>query len=85
MSIDGKVGTEGQGHSGCLATKSFHVSSLLGANPGDTSTWHALPQRPSCAKDIAELTLFFTVSSKGTRCFLEQGAQVFAKCHRSLN
>ena len=33
MSMDGKVGTEGQGHSGCLATKSFHVLSLLGANP----------------------------------------------------
>ena len=31
MSIDGKVGTEGQGHSGCLATKGFHVSPLLGA------------------------------------------------------
>ena len=42
MSIDGKVGTEGQGHSGCLATKSFHISSLLGANPGDTSTWHKI-------------------------------------------
>ena len=57
MYIDGKVGTEGLEHSGCLATKIFHVSPLLGANPGDTSTWHALPKRPSCAKDIIELTL----------------------------
>ena len=46
MSIRGKVGTEGQGHLGCLDTKRFHVSALLGDNPDDTSTWNALPKRP---------------------------------------
>ena len=45
MSIGGKVGTEGQVHSGCLDTKMFHVSALLGANTDDTSTWNALPKR----------------------------------------
>ena len=35
---DGKVGTEGQAHSGCLETKRLQVSALLGATPGDTRT-----------------------------------------------